>query len=287
MQLVACPNCHTQYDVSDVSAEKIPCRCGDVIDATPPEAVDAGIHRCGSCGALVTQDAGECEYCGSSIVRDQGQLSLICPECYARSGDDSRFCTACGVAFRPERVQIEGYELPCPACGVLMPPRQIAGIGLNECTRCNGLWVPDESFDLLVSRAIQARRSTDPARLQAPAPRVKGSNPATQTLQYRNCPVCDAYMLRRNFRRSSGVIIDVCHSHGTWLDPDELEQIAGFILSGGQTARILDSDSPATKAERSAATAFARLRAENGKVTPDANDSAVGSLLGILTRLLT
>jgi hypothetical protein len=25
----------------------------------------------------------------------------------------------------------------------------------------------------------------------------------------------------------------VCRAHGTWLDADELEQIAGFILSGG------------------------------------------------------
>jgi hypothetical protein len=29
------------------------------------------------------------------------------------------------------------------------------------------------------------------------------------------------------------VILDCCHAHGTWLDADELEQIAGFILSRG------------------------------------------------------
>jgi hypothetical protein len=40
-------------------------------------------------------------------------------------------------------------------------------------------------------------------------------------------------MSRRNYRRTSGVIIDRCHDHGTWLDADELERIAGFILSGG------------------------------------------------------
>ncbi len=41
-------------------------------------------------------------------------------------------------------------------------------------------------------------------------------------------------MQRRNFRKTSGVIIDRCHEHGVWLDADELEQIAGFILSGGR-----------------------------------------------------
>ena len=41
-------------------------------------------------------------------------------------------------------------------------------------------------------------------------------------------------MRRRNFRKTSGVIIDCCNSHGTWLDADELERIAGFLLSGGR-----------------------------------------------------
>jgi len=39
-------------------------------------------------------------------------------------------------------------------------------------------------------------------------------------------------MNRHNFQRRSGVIIDVCKAHGTWLDADELEQIGGFIRSG-------------------------------------------------------
>jgi hypothetical protein len=30
------------------------------------------------------------------------------------------------------------------------------------------------------------------------------------------------------------VITDRCNSHGTWLDADELEQIAGYLLSGGR-----------------------------------------------------
>ena len=41
-------------------------------------------------------------------------------------------------------------------------------------------------------------------------------------------------MQRRNFQKTSGVIIDRCGEHGTWLEADELEQIAGFILSGGR-----------------------------------------------------
>jgi len=40
-------------------------------------------------------------------------------------------------------------------------------------------------------------------------------------------------MPRKNFRRISGVLIDVCRDHGVWLDAGELEQIRCFIANGG------------------------------------------------------
>ena len=51
VRLVACPNCHTQYDVTDVQAKTIPCRCGEEIDNVPLQAKDALIARCGSCAS--------------------------------------------------------------------------------------------------------------------------------------------------------------------------------------------------------------------------------------------
>jgi Zn-finger nucleic acid-binding protein len=286
LRLVACTNCHTQYDVSEIVAKSFSCRCGEAVENRPHDAVDAQIHRCGSCGALVTPDSESCEYCGSAIARDPVTLSLICPECYARSAEDSRFCTACGVAFRPEQVRVEGFELPCPICAVLMHARQVGGVGLNECTRCNGLWVPDESFDLLVSRAIEARRKADPAQLMGLAPRVTGSNPAGQRVQYRKCPVCDGFMQRRNFRKSSGVIIDTCRQHGTWLDANELEQIAGFILSGGGTSQARAERSPSAREVRASAE-FARIRAQHEPTWQPATGGGrlAGSFVDILAGL--
>jgi Zn-finger nucleic acid-binding protein len=104
-------------------------------------------------------------------------------------------------------------------------------------------------LDLLLGRAIEAREKADPETLITRKPRVTGSNPAAQKVQYRKCPECDAFMHRRNFRKSSGVIIDRCNTHGTWLDSDELEQIAGFLLSGRKT--------PSSLAERPRAPAAA------------------------------
>jgi hypothetical protein len=67
-------------------------------------------------------------------------------------------------------------------------------------------------------------------------------------------------MLRTNYKRSSGVILDECRQHGSWLDADELEQVAGFILAGGKTSVMLEEEHAA--AERQAAIAFARAAVE-------------------------
>ena len=73
-------------------------------------------------------------------------------------------------------------------------------------------------------------------------------------------------MQRRNFRRSSGVVLDVCHQHGTWLDADEIEEIAGFILSGGAVSATLEEEH--RRAETEAAAARLRVeRAERAELT--------------------
>ena len=40
-------------------------------------------------------------------------------------------------------------------------------------------------------------------------------------------------MNRRNFGRTSGVIVDCCGAHGTWFDADELERVGKFVAAGG------------------------------------------------------
>jgi Zn-finger nucleic acid-binding protein len=257
VQLVACPVCHSQYDVSQLAAAQLTCRCGETIENRKLAAVDAVIARCGSCGAQIAPDAQTCAYCDSAIVRDPRKLSLICPECFARNAEQSRFCVACGVAFAPQPLPGEGHELPCPACDTRMPPSQVAGIAVNECPGCHGLWVSGDHFDGLVKRAAQQREQRGPA---ADAPRVSRGNPLERGVKYRRCPECDQFMLRTNYKRSSGVILDECRVHGTWLDADELEQVAGFILAGGRTSAMLEEEHAA--AEREAAAAFSRARVE-------------------------
>ncbi|MEM9173743.1 MAG: zf-TFIIB domain-containing protein [Myxococcota bacterium] len=296
VKLVACPDCHAQYDVSSMVPDSaFDCRCGTSLVATPPVGVDAKTQRCSSCGAVARDDADACDYCGSAIVPMDHRGGLICPECMARNLDDARFCLACGVAFSPSDVVHDMPERRCPCCDTWMAVREVGGLLVQECTKCLGLWAPEDVFDALVDRATTAARERG-AEGAPPAPRVDGGNPASSDVEYRRCPVCDALMTRRNFRRRSGVIIDRCHEHGTWLDAHELERIAGFVLSGrAEEAERIEATQRAT--ERRAAARAAASRARTIRVEDDhwtnsiftthrRERSAAESILGLLISLL-
>jgi Zn-finger nucleic acid-binding protein/ribosomal protein L40E len=290
VRLVACTNCHTQYDVTDVVDAEISCRCGVKIDNTPLEGRDAAVHRCGSCGAQLSGDAEGCGYCGAEIVQPDAELSLICPECYGRNAEAARYCVGCGVAFSPQQVEQEQHEIPCPCCGCLMPTRMIGGVGINECPQCNGLWVPENRFDHLIAKACEAAMGKRGLQARIHGARVSGGNPVGTRVVYRKCPICEAHMQRRNFRKRSGVIIDRCHSHGTWLDADELERIAGFILEGGMGAEgahayRLRTELDATK-RRNADALTRAVRGESITIDIDRDQGFGGTLMGVLSALL-
>lgn len=243
MRLVACKKCRSQYDVSRVNLTEFNCSCGAVVHNHELTAVDARIRRCGSCGASLSAETEICEYCRSAVVRDPGKLSLICPECFARNAETSRFCGNCGVEFKPREIPAAAGKLLCPACSQELSLRGIGDVFVSECLECNGLWVPDREFDRLMNRAIEAQhaRPSDGLGMREGAPPRRSV--FSPKVVYRKCPECGGIMQRKNFGRRSGVIVDWCGKHGAWLDADELEAIADFIIQGGlERASLVPAD---------------------------------------------
>jgi len=255
------------------------CRCGTTLEATAPKGVDAAVERCSACGAVAKDGDEDCGYCGSGIIRAPKRGSLICPECMARNLDDARFCLACGISFAPQVVPSNAPELRCPCCESWMTAREVGGLVVQECSKCHGIWAPENVFEGLVDRATTLARE----RLvegESAAPRVDGGNPAATRVEYRRCPCCDALMGRRNFRKRSGVIIDRCHEHGTWLDANELERIAGFVLSGRAETLARFEASERAQGERQDARAAAQRAQMSGLGYGDRDSSGFGSVFG-------
>ena len=296
VRLVACRDCHAQYDVTDVAEPFFDCRCGANVRNEAQVAVDAAVQRCAACGALLPENAERCDYCTAAVVRT-GVLSLICPECFARNAETSKFCVACGVEFRPEALpQEQDVALHCPACGGddELAVRGVGGVWVRECAKCNGLWVPGDRFDSLVQRAIESARKRTELGIAAP---VTARQSVDRSFRYRHCPTCREPMHRKNYGKRSGVIVDWCGSHGTWLDADELEQIGAFIASGGlrdaaPSAAPGLSESPRMSAEQWKATVAVEHMLEKERAQRERNErwgtSMMGgrSLLGLLVDLL-
>ena len=104
----------------------------------------------------------------------------------------------------------------------------VGAVDLRECPRCDGIWADAHSL-----QRICLEREQQAAVLGAAITIVAPEAAGLEKVRYVPCPVCKKLMNRVNFARCSNVVVDVCKTHGTWFDKDELRRIVEFIQAGG------------------------------------------------------
>lgn len=174
---------------------------------------------CPMCGAPAAPDATQCDHCGARLA------TVACPSCFGLIFQGANFCSHCGAAVAPKEVARATEQ--CPRCRVAMEAIVVGRTNLEECPRCEGIWVDKDSLE-----QICADREQQTAVLGSAGHISKEENFETN-IRYVPCPVCATLMNRVNFARCSHVIVDVCGPHGTWFDKDELRRIVEFIRAGG------------------------------------------------------
>lgn len=207
------------------------------VEAKVSVDLDTGlVLHCPSCGASVQRGASTCQYCEAHLDFSLKGKTVHCPHCFAATPADSSFCIRCAQPI--EKAEEEGAILenqPCPRCGVAMRQVKIGDFSVVKCSQCGGFFVPEETFDLM---QVRSERVIFPISGAA-----HGEAQAEPVVRYLRCPVCRQIMNRTNFAKISGVIIDICHGHGIWFDPGEMEKIIDFIARGGlQKAKAADID---------------------------------------------
>ena len=253
--LIACPRCKRQYDVTGFpTGTSVRCECAALLKAEPRRPRMPKPLKCGRCGGALRADAAKCDYCDGEISLEERGLSGVCPECFARLLRNARFCMECGVEIAPQALKAVREDAACPRCKGALRSRSVGQTSFVECGGCAGLWLEQKDLDALcenadseglVASAISERVPTRPVDL--------ASGPA-----YIPCPTCKSLMTRRNFGRSSGVLIDLCRGHGVWLDHRELERILEFVRKGGLLeARRREVDRLKGEAERAKAQSLA------------------------------
>jgi Zn-finger nucleic acid-binding protein len=229
VRLVACPACKTHFDVTGVEAGYVECPCGASVATTAREGRDGTVRRCSGCGASLDERVPACGYCQSPIVREPQRLTLVCPECLVRNPESGKFCTGCGTQFLPQAALAARAPRACPACDGALVSQRLRDVWLLSCSFCDGLWVPATSFDPLVARTPPEPAASDGLGTR----RTRRTAAFDASVVYRRCPECRQRMSRKNFGRTSGVIVDWCGAHGTWFDADELPRVAAFVAAGG------------------------------------------------------
>ncbi len=153
-------------------------------------------YNCQNCGAAI--DTVRCPYCGTRNAIDLSQAFIMLEE-------------------RNERI--------CPNCDIHLATHVLntkERLYVDICPECKGLFLDHGELETIMEQEIVKREKYDLKRLEEirEHPLVRERN-----VRYKKCPQCRKVMLRLNYRKMSGVIIDRCKEHGYWLDAGELRQI--------------------------------------------------------------
>jgi Zn-finger nucleic acid-binding protein len=149
-----------------------------------------------------------------------------CPACLAWNLAAAEHCQACGQRLgADDRAGQPAAGFRCPRCARGLAARRYAELEVEECDGCGGLFLTPAMLD----RVVRSRDQSTGLRLALPQPKPF----IEQEVRYVRCPACDKLMNRNAFGRISGVVVDVCRSHGVWFDAGELTQVIQFVERGG------------------------------------------------------
>jgi len=89
-----------------------------------------------------------CPRCGEDmwIVERRGQKLDTCARCKGLWFDSSELDSVLGSESRVElmisiKPSVRGERLMCPTCRSYMESKDVLGIFIDHCTRCNGIWL--------------------------------------------------------------------------------------------------------------------------------------------------
>jgi len=175
---------------------------------------DGIVIRCGSCSAPADPRTGICSYCGAKNDIDlQGRVDL------RKEGPSDRMCPICSQQLMTISLELGD------------------GFFVERCEKCKGLFFdPGELLMILEKAASRA----DEVCFESLKQVTEGNDLIRRDVRYVKCPVCQTFMLRVNFGRRSGVVVDKCKKHGVWLCAGELKQLLLWKQAGGD---ILDARS--------------------------------------------
>ena len=106
--------------------------------------------------------------------------------------------------------------LKCPCCTYRrLTPIRSAGVEIDACTYCGGLWFDNYELDKIVH--------TDDPNYPRNGPIIETLGRQVHSTKEKDCPRCKNSLKTHEFEKDGDLRIDVCEScHGIWLDRGEV-----------------------------------------------------------------
>lgn len=159
----------------------------------------------------------------------------LCPVC-GNDVADPTVCPVCIAGRAPKHKHAEVTETPhvpqCPRCSEALEDQDWEGIAIRSCPVCRGSFFPDQALEMVLNKL---RATCAPGDVRAVLEDFKDrfTRSLPEAIRYKLCPECGGPMTRRNYGGVSGVIVDVCGDHGTWVDEAAFASLADFVSRGG------------------------------------------------------
>ncbi len=165
---------------------------------------------------------------------------MNCPQCGAPRPSDGVICDYCGSrqdvdlqGWATTAAAVDGEHLRCPDDHGPLASIRVAVEGvpdLHRCGTCLGLFLGRGALEHWLSQAVGPVWEVNRPLIQQ---LIDHPRHRPEQLRYRACPRCGELMHRGLFGKRSGVIVDRCRTHGTWLDAGELRQLMEWARAGG------------------------------------------------------
>jgi len=101
----------------------------------------------------------------------------------------------------------------------------VGSVHLEQCARCLGCFLRTEDFSHLVDFEESGRHLA----LSSFVPTDGRALPRQALLALVHCPHCPREMDRARFDQRAEMVIDVCPTHGMWLDAGELPMVLDYL----------------------------------------------------------
>jgi len=175
-------------------------------------------------------------------------------------------------------------SLACPRCKHALVGRRVGDVVVHECPDCEGVFLDENAIGLVVEDPNNNRASA----LLDSLPRRKHEVLPGNRKMYVMCPTCGTSMNRKLFAHGSGVVVDICRSHGTFFDAGELPAIIDFVMAGGlaKAARKTSERVALSKQPDTLSKHLAIARASHPVNPSTAYADAGAALVGLLFELL-